>query len=150
MCYFRKVAGSWLVKCFSHSSIQMHQASVRLIGRACQYVDCWMFNWVNLQLMPVLMCICVCVCLFKRSFGWFQCTVAQGYRYSVKELLSISAENAVSMCMWVPEARPDPGPEPLPATDETQSTSLLCLHSPLGRLTCLPPGSFGFELQNRT
>lgn len=68
---------------------------------------------------------------------------------SVKEPLSIST-HAGSVCICVPEARPGPGREPPLATDETQSTSLLCLRSLPGRLICSPPGSFGFEPQNHT
>lgn len=143
MCYFRKGAGSWLMQRFSHSTIRMHQASVCLIEQGLTI--CWLLN-VQLSKppdMPVLMCVWA---YWRDASGDFSAQLLKVT--SVKELLSISAQSAVCMC--VPEARPDPGPEPLPATDETQSTLLLCLHSPLGRLTWLLPGSFGFEPQNRT
>lgn len=146
VCYYRKGAGSWLMQCFSHSAIQMHQARMCLIEQGLSI--CWLLN-VQLSEPPVDACIDVCVCVWaywREASGDFSAQLLKVA--SVKELQSISAQSAVCMC--VPEARPDPGPEPLPATDETRSTSLLCLHSPLGRLTCLPPGSFGFEPQNRT
>lgn len=80
--------------------------------------------------------------------GLFVCSLIQDETSPFGRLLVLCC--LITAQSGLPEVRPDPRRELPPAADETRSTSLLCLHSLLGRSTCLPPWSFAFELQNRT
>lgn len=132
-----------------HSSVRILHTSLRLIAAGYhQYMSIasHSFGWASSWRLDWLACVGERACL-REAQGDFSAQLLMDN--SVKELLPVST-HAGSVCICVPEARPGPGREPPPATDETQSTSLLCLHSLPGRLICLPPGSFGFEPQNHT